>query len=154
MNREHLDHIINVVESNIASAGYECIEAEWVEDHRTLRVFVDHPKGVQLDDCAAVSRMLAEAKELDDAVPGTYNLEVSSPGVERPLRRLSHFQKVVGAMVEVKLLEQVLERKHAKGTLVGISSDDGIVTLDTNRGMWAFPLKRLQKASLVHDWGS
>jgi ribosome maturation factor RimP len=103
------------------------------------------------------SKLLDAAGELENVVAGAFTLEVSSPGVERPLRKMSDFERHIGQLVEVKLAGKVQERKHGKGRLVGVlnEGDNGIlITVDTSRGPWRFPLATLQRASLVYDWGN
>jgi ribosome maturation factor RimP len=166
-----LDEVVAVVSEQLRPAGFDCIEAEWSAHDRILRLFVDQldpEKGpINLDACVEASRLLLEFAPLDEVVPGKYTLEVSSPGVERPLRRLPHFERSVGSTVEVKLREKVQERRNGKGRLVRIdppspaamadksagSEDDARITLDTAEGVWTFPLGALQRAHLVYDWG-
>jgi len=159
LDRVKLDSVMNVVNGQLQPAGYDCIEAEWSGNDRILRLFVDYQgqdEGITLDGCVKASRLLAEYPQLDDMIPGNYVLEVSSPGVERPLRRREHFASQVGRCVEVKLLEKVGERRNGRGTLLAVGDgDDGVlITLETEQGQWSFPLLSLQRASLVYDWGN
>jgi ribosome maturation factor RimP len=164
LDRAHLDRIIALIDRLVAPAGFECLEVEWVPTERALRVYLDvlgveaGGEGITLDGCVRASRLLDEVQELDDLVPGAYHLEVSSPGIERPLRTRRHFERFVGQTVEVKLATRENERKAGKGKLVGVA--DGAspetaasITLETDRGTWSFPLSSLRQAHLVHDWG-
>lgn len=164
MDRTKLDTVIALVSRLLQPAGYECIEAEWAGNDRVLRLFIDRVEGapvpegkkpgVDLDDCVKASKLLDEVAELDAAIDGTYNLEVSSPGVERPLRRLVDFEKHLGQTVEVKLADKIDDRRHGTGKLVAVAKDtQPIITLETKRGPWSFPHSSLQRASLVYDWG-
>lgn len=160
MDRSRLDEVTLLASRLVEPAGYECIEAEWVGNDRILRLFVDRvdaasaEASIKLEDCVAASRILNEATELDDLVGGKYVLEVSSPGVERPLRFPKHFARHIGATVQVKLSDKVAERRQGKGKLVDVLiSDDTSITLETEQGPWSFPLAKLQHASLVYDWG-
>jgi len=152
MNRAKLDQVMAVVSAVLDPHGFECIEAEWHIHSHILCLFVDRAGGINLDGCAEASRLLSDVAELDALIPGTYTLEVSSPGVERPLRRRSHFEQHIGAVVDVRLAEKVLDRRRGVGRLLAVSNDEQI-TIDTSQGPWSFPLSRLQKASLVYDWG-
>lgn len=164
MERAKLDKIIALVTDICAPAGLECIEAEWSGSERILRLFVDNAgsEGINLDGCVKASRLLEDSTLFDDMIPGTYTLEVSSPGVERPLRRRRDFEKHLGSTVQVRLLEKVQERRNGSGKLVGIepglaaqgNKDDSLITLETEQGPWRFPLTSLQRASLVYDWNS
>jgi len=175
MNRFQLDQVIELVEAAIGPNGFECIEAEWVANERVLRLYIDRLEsqasqgskdvdkdvddheasqvaqvGIDLEGCAMASRLLAESPELDAMIPGPYSLEVSSPGLERPLRRRRHFEKAVGATVQVKLQTKILDRKNGTGRLVGVNDNE--VTLETTQGAWSFPIDQVQKASLVYSW--
>ena len=159
MDRARLDHVMAVVNAQLNSAGYDCIEAEWSGNDRILRLFVDNlggEGGLALDGCVKASRLLQEVTALDDMIPARYTLEVSSPGIERPLRRLEHFARQVGQTIQVKLKDKVGDRKQGVGKLLGIeehgAEDEAVLTLETEQGIWSFPLVSLQRASLVYDW--
>jgi ribosome maturation factor RimP len=161
MDRARLDVIIEAASEALAQGGYECIEAEWESGDRILRLYVDcvNPEGhgMNLEECVKASKLLDASGDLDNVVAGPFALEVSSPGIERPLRKKSDFEKHIGQMVEVKLAGKVQERKHGKGRLVDVLNENGndvLITLETSRGPWQFPLVTLQRASLVYDWGN
>lgn len=176
MNREKLDEIVALVSRLLADSGFECIEAEWVGSDRILRLFIDllpgsKPEtsgetnadeptpetGISLDQCVRASRLLNERPEIDELVKGAFTLEVSSPGIERPLRTRPHFEQVVGKEVRVKLAEKVQDRRNGTGRLVEVvpteDSKDTSITLATAEGGWTFRLSSLQRACLVYDWG-
>ena len=150
MNRDQLNKAIELIQGRI-SPELECIDVEWVGHERALRVFIDGTSGVNLDTCAAVSRALNDCTELESMIPGSWNLEVSSPGLERPLRRPEHFRKFIGATVNVNLTEKISDRRQAKGKLLDVSNDE-LVTLETEDGPWSFPVTKLHRANIVFDW--
>ncbi|MDA9950938.1 ribosome maturation factor RimP [Oligoflexaceae bacterium] len=154
MNRSQLDEIIEFVNAPTATLGLECIEVEWVEKERILRLFIDGPDGVDIDDCAKVSKSLEEVSAIDEIIEGAFHLEVSSPGIERPLRTLSHFQDHLEKEVEVILTERVDERKHGTGKVVEVNADEKKVSLETSRGVWVFPIEKLSSCRLKFDWKS
>ena len=166
VNRSKLDEIMQLSTSLLAPQGFECIEAEWAQHERILRLFVDRVEGapaadektgINLDDCVVATRLLNERQELDEAVNGVYTLEVSSPGVERPLRLSRHFSRFVGKKASVTLKSKDVEHNRwtAEGTISGVDgdADRALVTLDTSEGAWSFPIANLKKAALVFDWG-
>ncbi len=157
MDRVKLDNVISLVNGQLNPAGFDCIEAEWLGHERILRLFVERPAegmGMNLDGCVSATRLINEFPELDEMVPGHYVLEVSSPGVERPLRRLEHFRAQLGQRAEVKLREKYNERRQGKGVLAAVSDDNGgLVTMQTEQGEWSFSVELLQRASLLYDWG-
>ena len=158
MERGKLDSVIGVVNGQLNPAGYDCIEAEWSGNERILRLFVDLLAGDQpitLGGCVKASKLLDEFAPLDDMISGHYVMEVSSPGVERPLRRVQDFQRYVGEVVEVKLREKIDGRRQGKGSILSIDLDaDLLITLVTEQGNWSFPLASVQRASLVYDWNN
>lgn len=151
MNRENLNEIVNLVSRVINPLGYECLDVEWVAHERTLRVFVDSGEGILMDDCLRVNSELVDLEELDARVPGSYRLEVSSPGVEKPLRTAAHFSAVIGQNVKVKLSQAVDSRKQALGRVVEVDGDNN-VTVELDSGEWKFPISLLHGAKLVYDW--
>ena len=186
MNRPDLNSAIDSASEILAADGFECIEAEWVEKERILRLYIELTNGVKphsnakdginLDQCVIATRRLLDAEPFDELIEGPYRLEVSSPGVERPLRLRADFERHVGLEVEVKLSEPAAEqllkdshvpveersiaqlnRKHGKGQLLKVEDapseyGDAVIAIKTNRGIWTFPLGKVQKANLVFDW--
>ncbi len=153
MDRSKLDEIIAFVSKALHPAGYECIEAEWESSTKILRLFIDNPNGITLDHCVAASHILTSLKELDDLIPGTYVLEVSSPGLERPLRSRSHFERHIGELIQVRLASKISDRRKGIGKLVSVSSSEEVV-VETAQGAWSFPLDQVHRASLVYNWGT
>jgi ribosome maturation factor RimP len=118
----------------------------------TLRVLVDRPGGVDLDLLAEVTRELSSALDDVEPVPGRYTLEVSSPGLERPLRRPDHFSAAVGAKVRIKTRSEVEGDRRIEGVLV--SADDDGVTVETEGGLRRLGHDEISSARTVFDWGS
>jgi len=145
--------------AEIASAigepkGIEIFDVELLGGgkHRVLRVYIDKPQGVTLGDCEYISQALGEALDAGDVVPGEgYNLEVSSPGVERKLSKPQHFERFLGQKAKVVLRAPVENRKSWIGTLTGYA--DGIVTLEPAPGQSVrFAFEQIEKANLKFDW--
>ncbi len=151
MDRHNYEKTIDLVSTLVEPLGYECVEIEWDGAEETLRVFIDHPDGIKMEDCLKVNEVLIESLELDSLVKRDYRLEVSSPGIERPLRRRDHFIKHLGQSVHVRLLSKVENRMEGSGKLLGIDQDD-IVSLELPAGVWAFPLQTIRKAHVVFEW--
>lgn len=106
-------------------------DVEYVKEAGTwfLRVYLDKPEGVDINDCEAVSRVLSDKLDEADPIEGSYVLEVSSPGADRILRKPEHFARFLGQKVEVRLYRPRKGAKSVVGTLAGFA--DGAVTLDT-----------------------
>ena len=101
--------------------GVELLDVEY--NGGVLRVTIDHPDGVGMDAIAALTREVSRALDHEEPLPGRYTLEVSSPGLERPLRRPEHFARVVGASITVKTTPDVEGERRLVGTLEQADSD-------------------------------
>lgn len=116
-----------LLEPVVEDLGYELLLVELIgSGQRTLRLYIDAPGGVNLDDCESVSRNVSAVLDVDDPIAGAYNLEVSSPGIERPLVREAHFQDHLGQRVKVRLHRSNLGRRRFTGVLTDVV-DGGIV---------------------------
>lgn len=153
IERTKLHAIADLVTQLVAEDGFICLDAEWEVHTRTLRLFMDHANGVTLDECARISNVLVESPALEEVLPGEYNLEISSPGIERPIRTIEHFQlaKNEGFQVDVKLTEKFKNRRKGVGTVIEISADD-MISMKTTEGLWTFPWHMVLKATKVVDW--
>jgi len=116
----------------VEAAGFELLGVEFVSAgrHSTLRLYIDHPEGVNVDNCALVSREVGAILDVEDPIPNEYNLEVSSPGLDRPLFTSEHFAKVVGQKIEVKLAIPQDGRRRFKGALIAIEDDMLVIEVD------------------------
>ena len=151
MDRLQRDRIVEVINPKIASLGYECLEVDWDGSDNTLRIYIDQPGGVVMEDCLKVNHVLIEDEELDKLVGRDYRLEISSPGVDRPLRTLEHFRSVVGQNIRVHLTEKYQERANGVGRLEAIDGQDSF-SMNMPSGAWTFPFKAIRKANLMFEW--
>src|SRR5437762_5385474 len=108
------------LESGAQALGFELVDVELMggRQNQTLRIYIDSPRGVTVDDCAEVSRQLSAILDVEDPFPGSYRLEVSSPGLDRPLVRPDEFRRFRGATVKVRLLDALDGRRNFTGRLV------------------------------------
>ena len=150
MDRLKRNQIIDSVNNLISGENYQCIEVEWVEKDAILRLYVDHPDGMPMERCVAATKVMGEAEDLDALIEGAYTLEVSSPGIERPLRTAQDFGAAAGKTAKVWLLEEAGGQKAGTGMI--LSCDADVITLETKRGEWAFPLNVLDRAHIKFDW--
>jgi len=141
----------DLLEPHVAAAGYECVEARFVVEagRRILRVLLDGPDGVPLDACAAVSRKLSPVLDASPEVQGRYVLEVSSPGINRPLTRPEHYIRFAGERVKIRLHEKLDGGATISGVLVGLQ--DGVLTVRTSLGDKQVPLANVARALLHRD---
>lgn len=124
--------------------GVEFISAG---NNSVLRLFIDHENGIDVDDCAEVSRQVGAILDVEDPISSEYNLEVSSPGVDRPLFDISHFQAVIGETVNIKLSIPLNGRRKFKGILVGIENDT--LTVEVDGIDYELIINNVDKANLV-----
>lgn len=148
----------SVLEPILVRDGYELVEVEWVRGagRWTLRVFIDRPGGVNVDDCQLVSRTIDPILDVEEFIEPAYDLEVSSPGLDRPLRKPEHFERYQGHRVQVKAYGPVAgtaegsaPRKSWTGTLEGFA--DGAVRVLVDGVHHRIPLDQIAKAHLEYD---
>ncbi len=133
-----------VEETGKTLLGIEYISAG---NNSVLRLFIDHENGINVDDCAEVSRQVGAVLDVEDPISSEYNLEVSSPGVDRPLFELAHYKEVIGETINVKLSMPLNGRRKFKGPLVGIENDTLIVEVDSID--YELVISNIDKANLV-----
>lgn len=141
--------LVDMLEPAIAAAGYELWGLEFVRagKHSTLRVYIDHENGITVDDCADCSRQMSAVLDVEDPIKSEYNLEVSSPGMERPLFKLEHYQAFIGQHVSVKTrLPQFGQRKF-HGLL--LTAANGMITLQTDKHEVELMFDNIDKGNLV-----
>jgi ribosome maturation factor RimP len=125
-----IERVREIAERVAVSSGLELVEVEFRGGgkSRMLRIFIDKPGGVTHEDCANLSREVGTILDVEDAVPGSYLLEVSSPGLDRKLSRASDFERFVGSRVRLMTREAMNGNRHFEGRLQ--SFQDGRLTLD------------------------
>ena len=156
MNRELKNKIIHLIEPVLADIGFCCLDVSWVSASKALQVFIEDLSGAtDIDSCVKATRALNEISALDEMIDGAYNLEVSTPGLERPLRLKEHFERALGSKLKVKLIKPFNEQKAGTGSLGAVAADskgETMITLETSRGEWSFPIELVDEANLVYDW--
>ncbi|MEO8305541.1 MAG: ribosome maturation factor RimP [Betaproteobacteria bacterium] len=134
-----------LLEMTLPPMGYELVDWEMSPKGRYLRVFIDKPNGVDVEDCARVSRQLTRLFAVENV--DFDRLEVSSPGLDRPLRKPADFARFLGEEADFRLANPVENARRMKGILRGMT--DGAVLLDTPQGMRTIPLADIDRARLV-----
>lgn len=151
---ERIQRIKTLVEPVIDREGYELIDAEFASDHgrNVLRLFIDTippgtpERGVSVDDCAVVSRVVGDLLEVEDAITGDYHLEISSPGLFRPLTKPEHFARAMGVRVKVKTFDKVHDRRVFVGELTNYGAES--LTVNVDGRPLEVPLAQIAKANL------
>jgi len=145
------DELIRLLDPAIDALGYELVELEFSPASRRalLRVFIDRTDGahVTLDDCERASRAISGVLDSADPIERAYELEVSSPGFDRPLRTRAHFERFLGSEARLELKAPIEGRRRFRGLLKGIEGDALVMEVDGRD--WRLPLGQIDKARLV-----
>ena len=143
------DELVKLLEPTIERLGYQLwdLELKLGGKHGVLRVFIDKPDGIGLDDCEKVSLAVSALLDVEDPLPGHYDLEVSSPGLDRKLTKIEHFQRFEGETVKVQMRFPIEGRRRFRGTLV--SADDENIVVDVDGVSHTLPVATIDTARLV-----
>jgi ribosome maturation factor RimP len=168
--RKDIDDLWRLVEPPIQGAGLELVELQWNREPEgwVLRVFIDRPEGptvpggqgdnasvfepmyVDHDDCERVSRDLSATLDVADVIRHAYRLEVSSPGIDRPVRRERDFKRFSGSNAKIRTTDPVDGRRNFSGVLLG--AQDGFVQIECDGRSYQLPIANIVRANLVPDW--
>ena len=145
------DELARLLEPAIERLGYELSDLEVKLGGRggVVRLYIDQPDGISLDDCEKVSLAVSALLDVEDPLPGQYNLEVSSPGLDRKLTKVEHFQRFTGETVKVQMRFPIEGRKRFRGTLVA-SNDENIV-VEVDGEPHSLPMATIDTARLVPE---
>jgi ribosome maturation factor RimP len=126
------DELLRLLGPAVDALGYELYDLEFSRGraHGMLRIYIDHPEGIDLDACETVSRRVSALLDVEDPVPGEYTLEVSSPGLDRRLTQPAHFDRFAGQRVNVRLRRLVDGRRKLVGSLAGRDGEMVRLVLD------------------------
>ncbi len=141
--------LTELLEAPVAASGYELVGLEFIRagEHSTLRVFIDHENGIFVDDCAEVSRQVSAVMDVEDPITVAYNLEVSSPGLERPLFKVEHYEQFIGHEVNLVLKMAMSNRRKWKGVIEAVVGETITLTVDGEKE--EFALSNISKANLI-----
>jgi ribosome maturation factor RimP len=145
------DELATLLEPTVERLGYELSDLEVKLGGRSgiVRVFIDHPDGIGLGDCEKVSLAVSALLDVEDPIPGNYDLEVSSPGWNRKLTKVAHFERFAGETVNVQMRFPIEGRKRFKGRLA--SSDDESIVVEVDGQAHSLPIATIDTARLVPD---
>ncbi|MEJ2415690.1 MAG: ribosome maturation factor RimP [Exilibacterium sp.] len=148
MSSRH-DQLTVLIEPVVKALGCVLWGLEYLSQGRrvTLRVYIDKEGGVNLDDCEKVSRQISSVLDVEDPIQGQYALEVSSPGVDRPLYTLAQFSRYVGERVNIRLRVPFEGRRKFTGILSGVEDNDVLVVVDEHE--YLLPVETIEKANII-----
>ena len=150
----HAENELTLLVRSVAEPmGYELVGVEYFQrgtSSAVLRIYIDHEKGITLDDCAAVSHQLSGVLDVEDPISGHYDLEVSSPGLDRPLFVAEHFERFRGSKARLKLAANLGGRRKLEGVLAGVRDEAVLLTVDGETR--EIPLAMVDSARLVPEF--
>ena len=147
------DQIWTITQEVVFGLGFELVDIELTgnRSQQVIRVYIEKPGGILLSDCVAVSRKLGECLDEKGVIDNSYRLEISSPGIERPLRKIQDYERYVGHRVRVRLKGRLKGKRRITGKLVEV--EDNIVRIIIKNGeKVSFSLADIAKANLDVDW--
>jgi len=146
--REIVDRVRAIIDPIVLNEGMEVVDIEYRRESGgwVLRVILDKEGGVTLDDCSRVSQELGRSLDVEDIIQTSYALEVSSPGLTRPLKTEKDFMKYLHRLVKVKTVDPIQNRRQFKGRLLGVSENG--VEIQVDRGVFQIPFSNVAKANL------
>jgi ribosome maturation factor RimP len=145
-------NLMQLVAPAIAALGYECLGLEYSPRRGSslLRIYIDRPEGISVEDCETVSREVEALLDVNDPIAGQYTLEVSSPGLDRPLFKPEQFARFLGETVVVTLVAPLAGRRKLQGPIRAVAGRD--ITLEVDGERLVIDHGDVQKARLVPDW--
>jgi ribosome maturation factor RimP len=149
---ETREQLIKLLEPEVEVLGYELTELEVNLSHGrgTLRLFIDRPEGISLDDCSKVSHQVSALLDVEDPIASDYNLEVSSPGADRKLVKPEHFDRFAGSMIKARFRRIVAGRRRIRGQLLGRDGD--VINIKAGEETISVDIDNVDVARLVPDW--
>lgn len=144
-----LKQLQELIEPGVVALGVELWGIEYISQgrHNTLRIYIDSENGIDVDDCARVSHQVSGVLDVEDPITGQYTLEVSSPGMDRPLFTLEQFAAYAGSQVQVRLRVAFEGRRKFKGLLNGVEGDDVLVVVDNEE--YLLPIDYIDRANVI-----
>lgn len=143
------NRLTEMLEPAVEAAGFELIGIEYIRagQHSILRLFIDHENGIDVDACAVVSHQVSAVLDVEDPISSLYSLEVSSPGMDRPLFKAKHYADCVGEVVALQTVMPTDGRRNFKGEVMSVSGE--MVTIKVDGQEYTIALANVKKANIV-----
>ncbi len=150
------DRLTELVASAVEPLGYELLGVEYIAQgrHSVLRIYIDSPRGITLEDCERASRQVSAVLDVEEPIKGQYTLEMSSPGLDRPLFTAGQFARFIGRQVRLRLRMPLHGQRKLTATLLGVEDETIRVQAPDSDEEWQIPLDDIEKANLVPDYES
>jgi ribosome maturation factor RimP len=143
------DELLQLLSPTVNDMGYELWGCEYLSQgkHSLLRIYIDKADGIGIEDCQEVSRQISALLDVEDPIPGNYSLEISSPGIPRPLFSSWQYQRYIGQAVQMKTFKPVNGKRKLSGIIV--SASENAVILDINNDHQELLFSNIVKANLT-----
>jgi len=141
--------LIDLLDPVVTGLGYELLGIEYMPGghNALLRIYIDNEAGITVDDCARVSHQVTGVLDVEDPIRGAYELEVSSPGLDRPLFTLEQIKQHAGCLVNIRLHEKIEGRRRFQGEVISVSEAEVSIRVDGTE--YLIPAQAIEKARLV-----
>jgi ribosome maturation factor RimP len=152
LNEEVINAVQEILNPLLLQEGLELVDIEYRGEGRgrVLRIYIDKEGGVTIGDCTKISRELGALLDVHDIIPGSYTLEVSSPGLDRALKKPKDFERFRGRKVKIKTKVYIGERRVFIGKLLDFKND--VVSVEVDRNIYLIPYGEIEKANLELDF--
>ena len=146
------ERVQHLLEPTVAQLGYELLGVEYLSQgkHSRLRLYIDSPDGIGLEDCSAVSHQVSGILDVEDPIKGQYALEVSSPGLDRPLFRPEHYAKYIGQRVKLKSKLPIEGQRKFSGEIAAVENDDIYISMENGEEL-KIACHEIDQANLVPE---
>lgn len=143
------ERVETIITHAVEALGYELVGIEFQQEQggHVLRVYIDNPRGISVDDCAHVSYQVSGVLDVEDPIPEAYRLEISSPGLDRPLFKLADYERFAGERVQLRLTELWQGRRKLTGELRGVMGEEVVIEVDGSE--LRVPAALIRRARLV-----
>jgi len=143
------NRLTEMLEPAVEAAGFELVGIEYIRagKHSTLRIYIDHQDGIDVDDCVEVSRQCSAVLDVEDPITNEYNLEVSSPGLDRPLFKPHHYEERIGEIISLQLVMPSNGRRNFKGEVISVEGE--MITVKVDGQEFTLALANVKKANIV-----
>ena len=148
------DKIAELITPVLTDMGYELVGVEYVASgkHSILRIYIDIDTGIGIEDCEKVSRQLSAIFDVEDPISTQYNLEVSSPGIERPLFNKAHYHRFLGHDIKLRTHRAIDGQRKFRGTIGSVSDQNNTIELVTELGPVTIDIDLIEKANLIAEF--
>ncbi len=146
------ERLNDIVAPAVEAVGFEFLGLEYIAagKHSILRLYIDSPNGINVDDCATVSRQVSAVMDVEDPISNEYRLEVSSPGTDRPLFTAEQFAAFIGEDAQIKLYGAIDGRRNFRGEIKAVNEEK--IEIEVDGETISFVIEQVEKANIIAKW--